>query len=60
MLNRSKIVIDVDTPSFPLETSPYNVVQPNLVPYRPRSTTASIVDGGTRARDAPHRTVSKR
>jgi hypothetical protein len=30
MLNRSKIVIDVDTPSFPLETSPFEVVQQNL------------------------------
>jgi hypothetical protein len=32
MLNRSKIVIDVDTPSFPLETAPFKVAQQNLVP----------------------------
>jgi hypothetical protein len=60
MLNRSKIVIGVDTPSFPFETSPFKVVQQNLVPYRLRSTTASIVNGSCRTRDAPHRTVSKR
>jgi hypothetical protein len=60
MLNRSKIVIGVDTPSFKLETSPFEVVQQDLEPHRLRSTTASIVNGSRRRRDAPHRTVSKR
>jgi hypothetical protein len=59
MLNRSKIVIDVDS-FIRAQTFRIQVVQQNRMPYRGRGwTTASIVGSKRRPRATPHRAVSK-
>jgi hypothetical protein len=59
MLNRSKILIDVDS-FIRAQTFRSQTVQQNRMPYRRRiQTSESIISSTCRARAAPHRAVSE-